>query len=101
LPTRVALLTLPLVVDGVTHLISDFAGVGQGFRYSNEWLATLTGNALAPGFYAGTELGSFNSWMRLVTGVLFGLAVAWVVYPALHAFFSEVRATLDSQLRRV
>lgn len=34
-----ALLLLPLAVDGVTHAISDFAGIGQGFRDTNMWLA--------------------------------------------------------------
>ena len=90
-----------MVVDGVTHTFSDLAGIGQGFRYANEWLAVLTGNALAQSFYVGTELGSFNSWMRLVTGLLFGLAVAWLAYPALQDFFAGVRNKLESQLRRV
>src|SRR5574341_244000 len=35
------LFLLPMAVDGTSHLISDLAGIGQGFRYSNVWLATL------------------------------------------------------------
>ena len=83
------LLTLPMVVDGVTHWVSDLAGLEQGFRYTNAWLARLTGRLLPQSFYVGNALGSFNSWMRLSTGLLFGLAVAWVVYPALEAIFKE------------
>jgi len=36
------LFLLPMAVDGTSHLISDFAGIGQGFRDSNAWLATFT-----------------------------------------------------------
>ena len=78
------LIAVPMVLDGITHTISDLAGVGQGFRYHNGWLAALTGNLLPQGFYVGTMLGSFNSWMRLATGLLFGLGVAWMLYPALE-----------------
>ena len=61
--------------------MSDLAGIGQGFRDTNAWLAALTGNAFAPGFYTGDALGSFNSWMRLLTGVLFGLGIVWYGFP--------------------
>lgn len=66
-------LLLPLALDGTTHLLSDLAGFGFGFRDTNLWLATLTGSRLGSGFYAGDAWGSFNSWMRLLSGVLFGL----------------------------
>lgn len=76
-----ALLLLPMVIDGGSHAVSDLAGIGQGFRDSNLWLASLTGNALPAWFYAGDALGSFNSIMRLITGVLAGLGIAWLVLP--------------------
>lgn len=72
-----AIFLFPMFIDGSTHFISDFWGLGEGFRYSNAWLAELTGDALSPSFYAGDALGSFNSWMRLITGVLFGTGVVW------------------------
>jgi len=75
------LLALPMALDGLTHLISDVAGLGQGFRDQNTWLAALTGNLLPSSFYAGDALGSFNSWMRLLTGTLFGLGVVWTAFP--------------------
>lgn len=79
------LLLLPMALDGGTHLISDLSGIGEGFRATNQWLATLTGHGLSASFYAGDALGSFNSWMRLLTGVLFGLAVVGLVYPEIES----------------
>jgi uncharacterized membrane protein len=79
-------LLLPLALDGTTHFLSDLAGFGQGFRDSNLWLASLTGSRFAPGFYAGDAWGSFNAGMRLLSGVLFGLAVAWFSVPRLDSY---------------
>ena len=83
------LLLLPILLDGGTHGISDLAGIGSGFRDTNQWLAGLTSNALSASFYAGDALGSFNSWMRLVTGILAGLGIAWFVFPWLEASFAQ------------
>ena len=83
-----ALLALPMVLDGGTHFLSDFAGLGHGFRDTNLWLAALTHNAFLPVFYPGDALGSFNWWARLITGVLFGLGVVWLAYPRLDELFS-------------
>jgi len=81
-------LLLPMAVDGGTHAISDFAGLGQGFRDSNRWLVAMTDNSL-PLIYAGDALGSFNSWMRLLTGLLAGLGIAWFAFPHLEASLAE------------
>lgn len=78
------LLLLPLVIDGSTHAISDFAGIGQGFRDTNLWLVTLTNNSLPATFYAGDGLGSFNSIMRLITGLLAGLSIVWLAFPYIY-----------------
>lgn len=75
------LFLLPMALDGTTHLISDFAGLGQGFRDSNLWLAMLTHNALRATFYAGDAWGSFNSIMRLLTGIFFGMGIVWFGFP--------------------
>ena len=93
-------LMIPMIVDGTTHWVSDLAGVGQGFRYRNTWLAALTGYLFPQSFYVGNELGSFNSWMRLITGLLFGLAAAWMIYPTFEVFFQDVRRTLESRQQR-
>lgn len=96
----VALLILPMVLDGGTHMISDLAaGIGAGFRDSNGWLAAITRDGLSTSFYVGDALGSFNSWMRLITGLLFGLGVTWWLFPYLHKSFSvtaqEIKAKFD------
>jgi hypothetical protein len=76
-----ALLLLPIALDGGSHAISDLAGIGQGFRDTNQWLALLTNHAFPASFYAGDGLGSFNSIMRLITGLLSGLSITWLVFP--------------------
>ncbi len=93
------LMVVPIIADGVTHWLSDLAGLGQGFRYSNGWLATLTGNLFSKSFYVGNALGSFNSWMRLITGLLFGLGVVWLVYPLIEASFRDVRQMQQPRMR--
>ena len=75
------LFLLPLAMDGGTHAFSDLAGIGQGFRDTNQWLAILTNNAFPPSFYTGDALGSFNSWMRLITGLPAGLGIVWLALP--------------------
>jgi len=83
------LFLLPMFVDGTSHFISDLLGIGQGFRDSNIWLATLTKGAFSPGFYAGDAWGSFNSLMRLLTGILFGLGIVWFGLPYLDEVFNQ------------
>lgn len=81
------LLLLPMALDGTTHFISDIAGIGQGFRDSNTWLAVLTHQTLLRFFYAGDAWGSFNAWMRLITGVLFGFGMVWFGFPYIDEVF--------------
>lgn len=95
-----ALLLLPMLVDGGTHAISDLAGLGQGFRDTNLWLAALTGDIFPSTFYAGDALGSFNSWMRLITGVFFGIAVIWLAYPPFDGFFADYVLLIENKFRR-
>jgi len=76
------LLLLPMALDGGTHMISDLvSGIGNGFRDSNAWLASLTGHFFPALFYQGDALGSFNSIMRLFSGLSFGIAVVWQLFP--------------------
>jgi len=94
------LFLIPMGLDGTTHLISDLAGLGQGFRYTNQWLAELTQNALPASFYAGNALGSFNSWMRLLTGLLFGAGIVWFGFPYLDLWFAETAQIIQRKLER-
>ncbi len=94
------LFLLPMGLDGITHMISDFSGIGQGFRYSNAWLAKLTDNAFAPAFYAGDAVGSFNFWMRLITGLLFGMGTVWFGFPYLEEAFQNMVETIREKFDR-
>ena len=91
-------LLLPMAVDGASHGISDLYGIGQGFRDSNTWLVMLTNNTFPPGFYAGDAWGSFNSLMRLLTGILFGVGIVWFGYSFLDDSFSQQAHYLKSKL---
>jgi uncharacterized membrane protein len=81
---------LPLFVDGTTHALNDISsGVsGSGFRDSNAWLAFLTYGAF-PGFYAGDALGTFNWWLRLLTGLVAAWGIAAFLFPWLNQLFQE------------
>ncbi len=89
LPLKVLLLALfPLAIDGVSHALNDalFGPAStEGFRNTNAWLAALTLNRF-PGFYAGDHLGTFNWWVRLLTGMLAAWAVAFTLFPSLDRF---------------
>ena len=82
------LFLLPMAVDGTTHFFSDLSGIGQGFRFTNAWLAALTNNVFPASFYAGDAWGSFNSIMRLFSGIAFGIGLVWFSFPYLHRSFS-------------
>jgi uncharacterized membrane protein len=96
----VVLLALPMAIDGTTHMFSDLGGIGQGFRYSNQWLAELTRNSLPASFYEGTTLGSFNSWMRLISGSIFGLGLGWFIFPRLALSMGVVKPTVKVEMAR-
>ncbi len=83
-----ALFLLPIALDGITHTFSDFAGIGQGFRDTNQWLIMLTNNSFPAAFYAGDALGSFNSLMRFISGILAGLGIVWFAFPYIEESFS-------------
>ena len=89
------LFLVPMVMDGGSHAVSDLAGIGAGFRDTNTWLAVLTQNLLPPTFYPGDGLGSFNSFMRLLTGVLFGLGTVWYTFPFLDEAFSSMAHVVE------
>jgi uncharacterized membrane protein len=94
------LFLLPMAIDGLTHLISDaLGGFDDGFRYTNAWLEILTGSAFPATFYAGDAFGSFNSWMRLISGLLFGIGVVWFVYPRLHTSFRDTATQIAAKFQ--
>lgn len=98
-PVTFALLLLPLLVDGGTHLLSDVSGgIGAGFRETNQWLAALTSNAFPDWFYQGDGFGSFNAWMRLISGLTFGVGVVWFAYPYIGRSLSGTERILRQKL---
>jgi uncharacterized membrane protein len=96
-----ALLLAPITIDGATHMLSDInSGLVAGFRYHNQWLSDLTGNILPAGFYAGDAFGSFNSWMRLISGLTFGFGCVWLAFPYIDRAIAETVAKLRTKLLR-
>jgi uncharacterized membrane protein len=96
------LLMLPIVLDGGTHMISDdLSGLTTGFRYHNAWLAALTGNIFPQSFYTGDAVGSFNSWMRLITGLLAAVGVVWFAFPLLDQSARSTAHEIDLKLERI
>lgn len=83
------LFLVPLGIDGITHAISDAINFGAAFRDTNVWLAVLTNNAFPATFYAGDAIGSFNWWMRLLTGLLAGFGTMKFILPMLEDVFKE------------
>jgi uncharacterized membrane protein len=94
------LLIIPMAIDGGTHMVSDLAGIGQGFRYSNGWLAELSNHSLPVTFYVGNALGSFNSWMRLITGALFGLGLMFFTMPYMNDAMKEMALNIEEKFAR-
>ena len=94
---------LPLALDGVTHMINDIvAGTsGAGFRDTNAWLALLTANALPQSFYEGNLLGSFNSWMRWLTGVVFSFMTVFALFPIIRTSMDDTARDAERQLTRL
>lgn len=93
---------LPMAIDGGTHMISDtLEGLTTGFRYHNAWLASLTGSALPESFYSGDALGSFNSWMRLLTGLLLAVGAVWLTFPLMDRHARSTLVDIDTKIGRV
>ncbi len=93
------LFAAPMAVDGATHMLSDFAGIGQGFRDTNAWLAVLTNDIFSARFYAGDALGSFNSWLRFLTGASFGFGLVWFLFPILQETFQQTLRLVELKQR--
>jgi hypothetical protein len=51
-------------------------------------------------FYAADAIGSFNWWMRLITGIIFGVGIVWLAYPHLEDAFAEVVHDLENKFQQ-
>lgn len=74
------LLSLPILVDGLSHM--------GGLRADNTWFDTLTGGRLGA-FSAGDTLGTLNWWLRIVTGALCGTGVGLFLYPRIARVMAQ------------
>ncbi|HZQ09708.1 MAG TPA: DUF2085 domain-containing protein [Anaerolineae bacterium] len=94
---------LPLGLDGFTHFLNDIVAgsSGQGFRDTNDWLRMLTANAFPDSFYYGNMFGSFNSWARWITGLLFGITTVFAIFPIVALALEDTRHDLEYQLARI
>ena len=97
-PIVFLLLTLPLLVDGFSHMLSENSGAG--FRQGNAWAVALTGGMFSAAFYEGTTIGSLNWLLRTVTGLLFGLALVWFLFSYLSMRFEEMRTRLEPKFQK-
>jgi uncharacterized membrane protein len=83
---------IPIFVDGFTHMLNDLTGLG--FRDNHMWLAALTSASVSTTFMSGDAIGSLNWWLRLVTGLLFGVTVVWFTFPYVQREMSKAGAAL-------
>jgi uncharacterized membrane protein len=74
------LCTIPIALDGFSHMF--------GLRVDNAWFDALTGGAFHA-FTVGDQAGTLNWWLRILTGGLFGAAVALFGYPLLARTLRE------------
>ena len=70
------LLLLPILIDGLTHMVDDLSGLG--FRGG------------------GDAIGTPNFWLRMITGALVGIAVLLAVYPRVE---HDLRGATDKMTR--
>jgi uncharacterized membrane protein len=66
------LCSIPIAVDGFSHMF--------GLRVDNAWFDALTGSAFHA-FTVGDQVGTLNWVLRIITGTLFGAALALFGYP--------------------
>lgn len=94
------LLIIPMAIDGSSHAVSDLWGIGRGFRDTNVWLQILTHHTFSATFYQGDALGSFNSWMRLITGALFAIGVVGFALPYINESFADIVQRSEATLAK-
>lgn len=92
------LMTVPMAIDGTSHLISEVTRLG--FRETNAWAVALTGGIFSAEFYVGTTIGTLNWLLRTVTGILFGAGIVWYTYPLIGLGFEDVRQEAERAMAR-
>ena len=81
------LFLLPMAVDGITHMLglrdSGFAAMGDM-------------DASFGSFYFGSQPGSLNWWLRIVTGLLAALGAVWFAFPRMQRAVDDSEAMILS-----
>jgi uncharacterized membrane protein len=70
------LLLLPILIDGLTHMVDDLSGLG--FRGG------------------GDAIGTLNFWLRMITGALVGIVMLLAIYPRVER---DLRGAIDKMTR--
>jgi uncharacterized membrane protein/glutaredoxin len=83
------LLLVPLFVDGVTHMIGIRDMLSQD-------MDTSFGS-----FYIGSQTFSLNWWLRIITGGLAALGVAWFAFPRIARVVAESEETQQAYRQAV
>jgi uncharacterized membrane protein len=68
------LMLLPILIDGVSHMLG---------------LRDITGEGYFGDFWLGSQVGSLNFWLRIITGLLAGLAAVWFAAPRMDRSVQE------------
>jgi uncharacterized membrane protein/glutaredoxin len=72
------LMLLPMAVDGVTHML--------GLR------ETVMSDPSFDPFFVGSQVGSLNWWLRIITGGMAALGAVWFAYPRMQRAVEESEA---------
>jgi uncharacterized membrane protein len=70
------LLLLPILIDGLTHMVDDLSGLG--FRGG------------------GDAIGTLNFWLRMITSALVGIVMLLAIYPRVER---DLRGAIDKMTR--
>lgn len=83
------LMLVPLLVDGVTHMfgLRDMLSMDMDTSFGS--------------FYIGSQAFSLNWWLRIITGGLAGLAVAWFAFPRMNEAAAESQAVQQAYRQAV
>jgi hypothetical protein len=68
------LMLLPILIDGISHMLG---------------LRDITGEGYFGDFWLGSQVGSLNFWIRIITGLLAGLAAVWFAAPRMDRSVQE------------
>jgi hypothetical protein len=54
-----------------------------------------------PNYLSGQVLGSFNSWIRLLSGLAFGIACVWLTFPYIDCSIQATEQRINERYARL